>query len=52
MLDRVTIGDITVRNVQASVSERGRQHMTLLGMTFLSRLSRTEMRKGTLVLYE
>jgi aspartyl protease family protein len=52
MLDRVTIGDITVRNVRASVAERGRLHMTLLGMTFLSRLSRTEMRKGTLVLYE
>lgn len=52
MLDRVTIGDITVRNVRASVAERGRLHVTLLGMTFLSRLSRTEMRRGTLVLYE
>jgi aspartyl protease family protein len=52
MLERVTIGEITVRNVQASVAERGRLHMTLLGMTFLSRLSRTEMRGGTLVLYE
>ena len=52
MLDRVTIGDITVRNVRASVAERGRLHVTLLGMTFLSRLSRTEMRGGTLVLYE
>jgi aspartyl protease family protein len=52
ILDRVTIGDITIRNVRASVAERGRLHMTLLGMTFLSRLSRTEMRKGTLVLYE
>jgi aspartyl protease family protein len=52
MLERVTIGEITVRNVRASVAERGRLHMTLLGMTFLSRLSRTEMRKGTLVLYE
>jgi aspartyl protease family protein len=52
MLDRVTIGDITVRNVRASVAERGRLHVTLLGMTFLSRLSRTEMRGGTLVLHE
>jgi aspartyl protease family protein len=52
MLDRVSIGDITVRNVRASVAERGRLHVTLLGMTFLSRLSRTEMRGGTLVLYE
>jgi aspartyl protease family protein len=52
MLERVTIGDITVRNVRASVAERGRLHVTLLGMTFLSRLSRNEMRGGTLVLYE
>jgi aspartyl protease family protein len=52
MLDRVTIGDITIRNVRASVAERGRLHVTLLGMTFLSRLSRNEMRGGTLVLYE
>ncbi len=52
MLERVSIGDITIRNVRASVSERGRLQVTLLGMSFLSRLSRTEMRKGTLVLYE
>jgi aspartyl protease family protein len=52
ILERVSIGDITIRNVRASVAERGRQNVTLLGMTFLSRLSRTEMRKGTLVLYE
>jgi aspartyl protease family protein len=52
MLERVTIGDITVRNVRASVAEPGRLHITLLGMTFLSKLSRTEMRNGTLVLYE
>jgi aspartyl protease family protein len=52
MLDQVTIGDITVRNVRASVAERGRLNTTLLGMTFLSRLSRTEMRQGTLVLYQ
>jgi aspartyl protease family protein len=52
MLDRISIGDITVRNVQASVAEPGRQSMTLLGMAFLSKLSRTEMRKGVLVLYD
>jgi aspartyl protease family protein len=52
VLDRVSIGDITVRNVRASVAEPGRLHVTLLGMTFLSKLSRTEMRGGTLVLYE
>jgi aspartyl protease family protein len=51
MLDRVTIGDITVRNVQASVGQPGRLNKTLLGMTFLSKL-RVEMRGGTLVLNE
>jgi len=52
MLDRVQIGDITVRNVRAAVSERGKLATTLLGMTFLGRLSRTEMRQGTLILQE
>lgn len=51
-LDMIQIGDITVRNVKAAVSERGRLDVTLLGMTFLGRLSRTEIRKGTLVLQE
>jgi aspartyl protease family protein len=51
-LDRVTIGDITVRNVPAAVAERGRLKTSLLGMTFLSRLSRFDMRSGILVLQE
>ena len=38
-LDRVSIGDITVRNVPASVSERGMLATTLLGMSFLKRLT-------------
>ena len=38
-LDRVSIGDITVRNVPASVSERGMLGTTLLGMSFLKRLT-------------
>ncbi len=52
MLDRVSIGDITVRNVPAAVAERGRLKTSLLGMTFLSRLSRFDMRSGILVLQE
>ena len=53
MLDRVSIGDITVRNVQAAVSERGKLQTSLLGMSFLGKLTRTEMRKGgVLVLQE
>jgi aspartyl protease family protein len=48
----ITIGTITVRNVRGAVSERGNLHRTLLGMTFLGRLSRVEMRKNDLVLHE
>lgn len=51
-LARVSIGDITVRNVPAAVAERGRLKTSLLGMSFLSRLSRFDMRSGVLVLEE
>lgn len=51
-ISRISIGDITVRNVQAVVSERGASERTLLGMSFLGRLSRVEMRSRTLVLQE
>lgn len=49
-LGRVSIGDITVRDVQALVSEPGRLQTSLLGMSFLKRLSSFEMRSGTLYL--
>jgi aspartyl protease family protein len=52
MLDRVSIGDITVRNVPAAVSEPGKLSTSLLGMSFLSRLQRVDMRSGVLVLQE
>jgi aspartyl protease family protein len=51
-LDRVSIGNITLRDVKAAVAERGRLSITLLGMSFLSRLERVDMRSGTLVLTE
>lgn len=51
-ISRIEIGDITVRNVAGVVSERGKSDRTLLGMSFLGRLSRVEMRSGTLVLQE
>lgn len=51
-LDSVSIGDITVRRVEAMVSEPGRLATSLLGMTFLGRLSRAEMRSGLLILQE
>lgn len=52
MLDRVSIGRITVRGVRAAVSERGRLERTLLGMSFLSRLERVGISQGRLVLVE
>jgi aspartyl protease family protein len=51
-LDSVSIGDITIHNVEAAVSEQGRLATTLLGMTFLGRLSRAEMGNGMLILQE
>lgn len=48
----ISIGDITVRNIRGAVTERGKLHRTLLGMSFLSRLSRVEMRSNALVLHE
>jgi aspartyl protease family protein len=52
MIDRISIGDITVRNVQGAVMEQGKLGTTLLGMSFLGRLQRVDMRSGTLVLQE
>lgn len=51
-IDRLSIGGITVRDVQAAVAERGKLGVTLLGMAFLSKLNRVEMRDGKLVLQE
>jgi len=51
-LDRVSIGDITVRDVPAGVSEPGKLSTTLLGMSFLGRLQRVDMRSGVLLLQE
>lgn len=52
MLDRVSIGRITVRDVRAAVCERGRLEKTLLGMSFLSRLERVGISQGRLMLVE
>lgn len=51
-LDRIQIGDVMVRNVTAAVVEDGKLATTLLGNSFLSKLSRYEMRSGRLVLEE
>ena len=51
-IDRITIGDIMVRDVSGAVMEAGKLGTTLLGMSFLSRLQRVDIRSGMLVLHE
>lgn len=52
VLDRVSIGRIMIRNVHAAVCERGRLEKTLLGMSFLSQLTRVDISAGRLTLVE
>lgn len=52
VLDRLQIGDIMVRRVEAAVIERGKLRTTLLGNSFLGRLSRYEVRSGKLIMEE
>lgn len=49
-LDEVTLGEITVRRVEAVVMPAGALSTSLLGMTFLKRLSGFEISAGKLVL--
>jgi aspartyl protease family protein len=51
-IDRVSIGGIEVRNVRAAVMEDGKLHMSLLGMSYLSKLGSVAMKSGRLVLEE
>lgn len=51
-IDRISVGDIVVRNVPGAVMESGKLGTTLLGMSFLSRLQRVDIRSGMLVLHE
>lgn len=51
-LDRVEIGDIKVRDVEAYVAEPGKLHQTLLGMSFLGQLSHVGIERGELVLVQ
>jgi aspartyl protease family protein len=52
VLDRISVGAVTVRNVPAAVTEPGSLATSLLGMSFLARLQRVDMRAGTLLLQE
>ncbi len=49
-LHEVRLGDIFLENVSAVVAEPGAMDVSLLGMSFLSRLSRVETTENTLAL--
>ncbi len=51
-LGRVVVGQIVVRDVRAIVHEPGKLHISLLGMSFIGRLSRFELRGRQLVLIQ
>lgn len=52
VLDEVRIGQVRVRNVEAIVMPPKALSTNLLGMAFLKRLARVEMKNGRLVLTE
>lgn len=49
-LRTVSVGTITIRDVDALVLEKGALGANLLGMSFLNKLSRFEVQRGQLVL--
>ena len=49
-LDEITIGGITVNNVEAIVTKPGTMHITLLGMSYLGRAGGFRVEGDTLVL--
>ncbi len=51
-LDNVRIGDVEVSDLRGSISEPGKLHITLLGMEFIRKLERFELRGRELVLVE
>ena len=51
-IDRVRVGNIMVRNVRGIVAEPGKLSVNLLGMSFIGRLTRFEMRGSELVLIQ
>lgn len=51
-LDEITIGEITVKDIKAIVVEPGKLDVNLLGMNFLSKLSRFEFRGKKLILVQ
>ncbi|MBQ0824315.1 TIGR02281 family clan AA aspartic protease [Microvirga terrae] len=50
VIERLTVGSITERNVRALIARSGVLHANLLGMTFLERLGSYEVRGNRLIL--
>jgi aspartyl protease family protein len=50
VIDRLTVGSITERNVRALIARSGVLHANLLGMTFLERLGSYEVRGNRLIM--
>jgi len=48
-LDDVRIGDVEVSDLRGSIAERGKLHITLLGMEFIRKLERFELRGRVLI---
>ena len=51
-LDNVRIGDVEVSDLRGTIAERGKLHVTLLGMEFIRKLERFELRGRELILVE
>lgn len=51
-LASVRIGDIEIRNVAAVIAEQGKMNQNLLGMSFIAKLTRFELRGSKLVLVQ
>ncbi len=51
-LDSVRIGDVEVTDLHGLIAERGKLHVTLLGMEFIRQLERFELRGRELTLVE
>ncbi len=51
-LDSVRIGDVEVSDLRGSIAQEGKLHITLLGMEFIRKLERFEMRGRELMLVE
>ena len=51
-VDKMRIGDVELEDVRAGVLEKGKLRISLLGMSFIKRLKRFEMRGKDLVLVQ